>query len=70
MISNFEIFLYIFIIIIRKIFRKPAIPFDGKERPKVTGDLLLENVSFTYPSRPNNPVLKVSKNFQFIVFML
>ncbi|CAJ0930103.1 unnamed protein product, partial [Mesorhabditis belari] len=46
----------------RKVFeymnRKPAIPFEGKQRPKVTGDLLLEGVSFTYPSRPNNPVLK------------
>ncbi|CAJ0575506.1 unnamed protein product, partial [Mesorhabditis spiculigera] len=46
----------------RKVFeymnRFPAIPFDGVQRPQVSGAVTLENVSFTYPSRPNNPVLK------------
>ncbi|RCN46804.1 antigen peptide transporter 2 [Ancylostoma caninum] len=46
----------------RKVFeymhRKPAMPFDGDQRPIVQGTICFEDVYFTYPSRPNNPVLK------------
>ncbi|EPB73130.1 ABC transporter, ATP-binding protein [Ancylostoma ceylanicum] len=38
--------------------RKPAMPFDGEQRPIVQGTICFEDVYFTYPSRPNNPVLK------------
>ncbi|KAK6014037.1 ABC transporter, ATP-binding protein [Ostertagia ostertagi] len=50
----------------RKVFeymhRKPAMALDGTERPVLRGTVRFEDVYFTYPSRPNNPVLKVVLN--------
>ncbi|PAV80705.1 hypothetical protein WR25_03311 [Diploscapter pachys] len=46
----------------RKVFeyihRKPTIQYEGKHRPEVNGCIEFNNVDFSYPSRPNNPVLK------------
>ncbi|KAK6727494.1 hypothetical protein RB195_005277 [Necator americanus] len=46
----------------RKVFaymyRKPAMAFDGNQRPILQGTICFEDVYFTYPSRPNNPILK------------
>ncbi|CAI5441125.1 unnamed protein product [Caenorhabditis angaria] len=46
----------------RKVFelmnRQPQFALDGLEKPIVNGNIRFENVSFNYPSRPNNPVLK------------
>ncbi|CAJ0593585.1 unnamed protein product [Cylicocyclus nassatus] len=46
----------------RKVFeymhRKPSMPFDGDQRPILQGTIRFEDVYFTYPSRPNNHVLK------------
>ncbi|CAD6184877.1 unnamed protein product [Caenorhabditis auriculariae] len=46
----------------RKVFeymnRKPGFEMNGKMRPDVNGAISFENVEFTYPSRPKNPVLK------------
>ncbi|KAK6727498.1 hypothetical protein RB195_005279 [Necator americanus] len=46
----------------RKVFeymyREPEIPNDGKREPVLGGRIEFKNVHFTYPSRPNNPVLK------------
>uniref|UniRef100_A0A8R1DK56 ABC transporter domain-containing protein n=1 Tax=Caenorhabditis japonica TaxID=281687 RepID=A0A8R1DK56_CAEJA len=45
----------------RKVFalmsREPHFQLDGTQKPLVNGNILFESVSFTYPSRPNNPVL-------------
>uniref|UniRef100_A0A183G9E0 ABC transporter domain-containing protein n=1 Tax=Heligmosomoides polygyrus TaxID=6339 RepID=A0A183G9E0_HELPZ len=45
----------------RKVFeymhRKPKMPFDGTEKPALQGTIRFKDVHFTYPSRPNNPVL-------------
>ncbi|CAI4228229.1 unnamed protein product [Auanema sp. JU1783] len=46
----------------RKVFeymnRIPVITMDGKLQPEVNGEIVFEDVHFTYPSRPNNEVLK------------
>uniref|UniRef100_A0A0K0D097 ABC transporter domain-containing protein n=1 Tax=Angiostrongylus cantonensis TaxID=6313 RepID=A0A0K0D097_ANGCA len=46
----------------RKVFeymnRDPLIPNDGTMEPKLGGRIEFTDVHFTYPSRPNNPVLK------------
>ncbi|VDM61485.1 unnamed protein product [Angiostrongylus costaricensis] len=46
----------------RKVFeymnRNPLIPNDGTMEPKLGGRIEFTDVYFTYPSRPNNPVLK------------
>ncbi|VDK55168.1 unnamed protein product, partial [Cylicostephanus goldi] len=46
----------------RKVFeymlRDPEIANDGKREPPLEGQIKFENVYFTYPSRPNNIVLK------------
>ncbi|KJH48596.1 antigen peptide transporter 2 [Dictyocaulus viviparus] len=46
----------------RKVFeymhRKPQILNDGSLKPSMTGQIEFDNVDFTYPSRPNNPVLR------------
>lgn len=46
----------------RKVFdlmnRKPQFELDGMQRPFVNGNITFSHVGFTYPSRPNNPVLK------------
>lgn len=46
----------------RKVFelmsRKPKFVLDGVEKPLVNGNIHFSEVDFTYPSRPNNPVLK------------
>ncbi|GMR48220.1 hypothetical protein PMAYCL1PPCAC_18415, partial [Pristionchus mayeri] len=46
----------------RKVFeymnRTPKIPNDGEVQPPVQGEIKMETVSFTYPSRPKNAVLK------------
>ncbi|CAJ0593586.1 unnamed protein product [Cylicocyclus nassatus] len=46
----------------RKVFeymlRDPEIANDGKREPPLEGEIKFENVYFTYPSRPNNIVLK------------
>ncbi|PIO65166.1 ABC transporter, ATP-binding protein, partial [Teladorsagia circumcincta] len=39
--------------------RKPAMALDGTEKPALRGTVRFDDVCFTYPSRPNNPVLKV-----------
>ncbi|KHJ75410.1 antigen peptide transporter-like 2 domain protein [Oesophagostomum dentatum] len=39
-------------------FRDSQIPNDGKKEPALEGRIEFKNVHFTYPSRPNNPVLK------------
>ncbi|EPB73129.1 antigen peptide transporter 2 [Ancylostoma ceylanicum] len=39
-------------------FRDPAIPNDGEREPVLGGRIEFKNVHFTYPSRPNNPVLE------------
>ncbi|KIH47016.1 ABC transporter, ATP-binding protein [Ancylostoma duodenale] len=48
----------------RKVFeymhRKPAMPFDGEQRPIVQGTICFRDVYFTYPSSPSTPVLKVA----------
>ena len=41
--------------------RKPDLHTDGHYIPeKVTGKIEFKNVSFSYPSRPQNKILKVS----------
>lgn len=46
----------------RKVFeymyREPEILYDGTMEPQVGGRIEFNDVHFTYPSRPNNPVLK------------
>ncbi|PIC45250.1 hypothetical protein B9Z55_005332 [Caenorhabditis nigoni] len=46
----------------RKVFdlvdRKPQFELNGRVEPRVNGNITFSNVGFTYPSRPNNPVLK------------
>ncbi|RCN46803.1 antigen peptide transporter 2 [Ancylostoma caninum] len=39
-------------------FREPTIPNDGEREPVLGGRIEFKNVHFTYPSRPNNPVLE------------
>ncbi|KHJ80338.1 putative antigen peptide transporter-like 2, partial [Oesophagostomum dentatum] len=39
-------------------FRDSQIPNNGKKEPALEGRIEFKNVHFTYPSRPNNPVLK------------
>lgn len=40
-------------------FREPGIPNDGDLKPALSGRIEFHDVQFTYPSRPNNQVLKV-----------
>ncbi|EFP07595.1 CRE-HAF-2 protein [Caenorhabditis remanei] len=46
----------------RKVFelvnRKPQFELNGRLKPTVNGNITFSHVGFTYPSRPNNPVLK------------
>lgn len=46
----------------RKVFdlmnREPQFELDGSKKPHVNGNITFSHVGFTYPSRPNNPVLK------------
>uniref|UniRef100_A0A1I7T770 ABC transporter domain-containing protein n=1 Tax=Caenorhabditis tropicalis TaxID=1561998 RepID=A0A1I7T770_9PELO len=46
----------------RKVFnlmnRKPQFELDGVKKPHVNGNITFSHVGFTYPTRPNNPVLK------------
>lgn len=39
-------------------FREPGIPNDGDLKPALSGRIEFHDVQFTYPSRPNNQVLK------------
>uniref|UniRef100_A0A0N4ZH60 Arginyl-tRNA synthetase n=1 Tax=Parastrongyloides trichosuri TaxID=131310 RepID=A0A0N4ZH60_PARTI len=45
----------------RKVFdyilRKPLIKYDGTLKPTVKGDIKISNVTFSYPSRPNQMIL-------------
>ena len=44
--------------VIELMFRRPRMPPDGTlVLPKITGTLQFDNVSFTYPGRPDTPVL-------------
>ncbi|KAK6058996.1 ABC transporter, ATP-binding protein [Cooperia oncophora] len=38
--------------------RKPAMALDGTEKPALRGTVRFDDVYFTYPTRPNNLVLK------------
>jgi ABC-type multidrug transport system fused ATPase/permease subunit len=45
--------------VLRVLKRKPQIPLKGgKKLDKISGNVIFENVSFNYPSRPNVTVLK------------
>lgn len=47
----------------RKVFeymlRSPKVLNVGTERAPIKGEIVFDSVTFAYPSRPNNPVLRV-----------
>ncbi|KAL9653070.1 hypothetical protein ABK040_006289 [Willaertia magna] len=45
--------------LLKVIMRKPMIPFKGGVQPdRVLGNIVVDNVTFSYPSRPNTVVMK------------
>uniref|UniRef100_A0A1I7WTD5 ABC transmembrane type-1 domain-containing protein n=1 Tax=Heterorhabditis bacteriophora TaxID=37862 RepID=A0A1I7WTD5_HETBA len=57
----------------RKVFeymnRIPQLPLDGKQQPEVNGRIDFNEVTFTYPSRPKNLVLKILVLLCWIMFL-
>ncbi|KAK6041505.1 hypothetical protein COOONC_20991 [Cooperia oncophora] len=58
----------------RKVFeymyREPEIPNDGEMKPPLSGRIEFKEVEFTYPSRPNNKVLKVTISVDAVHFWI
>lgn len=40
--------------------RQPLVSLDGEQKPEVEGRLVFENITFSYPTRPETTVIRVS----------